>query len=194
MPLAAVAGCDATAPRLAPPSGAIIELQSASGVRLACTPHCGDAAVTEIAATTITTLSPDLAWFCVSSNDLSASVTVRRPPASGLEAIAFISDGAINIDVIFDMDGLAATSGLAGGGAGPGGLELEVAAATSTGSAVAGRAAASGVPTSEPTPTKPAVVVAAAAASRRRSDGRCWEGSEQHHHGGRRSRRWRVRQ
>ena len=127
IPGANIAGCDSTAPRLAPAAGATVLLTAANGVHLSCSPDCGDPGVTSIEP--VATLqqpngAPDLDWFCLSELDLPAGVKLGLPATGGpSQAIALVVDGTATIDGEISFDGLAATSAVPGGAGAPGGYD-----------------------------------------------------------------------
>jgi hypothetical protein len=123
VPIADVAACAANAPALAPPADGSVVITASGGARVNCTPHCGDAAVTTIAATLVTAPAPGLAMFCFSSIDLAAGVDVTLPTTNGpAQALAFIVDGPVRIGSTINLDGLPGTASTAGEGA-PGGFD-----------------------------------------------------------------------
>jgi hypothetical protein len=121
VPLADVATCEASAPALSPPPGAVVEVR-ANGI--ACAPHCGDGTTTVITPTILTAPTPDLAWFCLASIDLIAGVDVALPATGGpAQAVALVVDGPVSIASRFDFDGKVPTAGAAGGEGGPGAFD-----------------------------------------------------------------------
>lgn len=114
-----VAGCEA-APALAPASGATVTISAAGGDHIDCAPDCGGG-VTRIDAVAV---ANGFAWFCVAAIDLPAGVAITLPASGGpSEAIAFVSDGAVNIAGEIAFDGGDATSATPGGRGAPGGFD-----------------------------------------------------------------------
>lgn len=114
-----VASCGSGAPPLAPPVGATVTVSASGGDHIDCAPTCGTTA--RIDATAV---GSGLAWFCVSSIDLPAGVTMTVPASGGpAEAIAFIVDGAASIAGTIDFDGGDASSAVPGGRGAPGGFD-----------------------------------------------------------------------
>lgn len=116
VPTTDVATCDATAPRLAPTSGALTLTAPAGQIKVTCSAGCGDG-LTEVTATRIAG-APGLGWFCLRALELPASVKLTIPASGGpAEAIAFVVDGPVTIDGVIDVSGKPATMGAAGEGA-----------------------------------------------------------------------------
>lgn len=125
IPIASIAACGSTAPRLAPAPGAKLSLSATGGAHLDCLPNCGDPAVTRIdAVATLTTTTPSLAYFCLSEMIVPGGVVLDRPVSGGpAAAIAFVVDGNVTIDGTLDFDGGAATAAVTGGRGAPGGFD-----------------------------------------------------------------------
>jgi hypothetical protein len=123
VPIAAIAACTSTAPRLAPAVGTKVTLTASGGTHLDCAPDCGDPQVQRIdAVATLATTSPSLAYFCLSSISLPGGTGIGVPVTGGpAAAIAFVVDGDVSVDGTIDLDGGDATSAVTGGRGAPGG-------------------------------------------------------------------------
>ncbi len=121
--IADVAMCGSNAPVLAPPSGATVTMATDGTTHLECTPDCGGG-VTRIDRTNvITTVQPNVAWFCLSRLSLDAGVTMTADPASpATSALVFIVDGPVAIAGTLAADGASATNAVPGAKGGPGGF------------------------------------------------------------------------
>jgi hypothetical protein len=125
VPLADVATCDANAPLLAPPPGAVVSISAAGGTHLDCSPNCGVPGVTRIDATKkYATPAPGLSLFCLAKITLTGATQLGVASGGGpTEAIAFVVDDTVDIGSIVSLDGGAAGSGTDGGHGGPGGYD-----------------------------------------------------------------------
>ncbi|HET9988074.1 MAG TPA: hypothetical protein VFQ65_06135, partial [Kofleriaceae bacterium] len=125
IPLADVATCDANAPLLAPPVGAVVTISASGGTHLDCSPNCGAPGVTRIDATKkYTSPAPGLSLFCLSKIALTGATQLGVASGGGpAEAIAFVVDDTVEIGSIVSLDGGAAGSGSSGGHGGPGGYD-----------------------------------------------------------------------
>lgn len=121
--IADVAMCGSNAPALAPPPGATVTMATDGTTHLECTPDCGNG-VTRIDRTNvITSVQPNVAWFCLSQLSLAAGVTMTADPTSpATSALVFIVDGPVTIAGTLAADGASATNAVPGGKGGPGGF------------------------------------------------------------------------
>jgi hypothetical protein len=119
VPAIVYASCDGTAPALTPLAGTTLRFEKpGAAAQITCVPDCGDGSTTSIGAVR-QEATPARAWFCLSSMNIPAGVTVTT--ATNLaEAIILLVDGAAEIAGTVDFRGRRAMSTSAGSG-GPGG-------------------------------------------------------------------------